>query len=42
MNSRISFICKRSAELRKGKTVEELSQRDAMLIANTEFKDGLV
>jgi len=38
INERISFICVRSAELRKGKSILELSQRDAMKMAWKELK----
>jgi hypothetical protein len=34
----ISFICLRSAELRKGKSVLELSQNEAMKMAWEEFR----
>jgi hypothetical protein len=39
-DERISFICVRSAELRKGKSVLELSQSDAMKLAWKEFNGG--
>jgi hypothetical protein len=38
-DERISFICVRSAELRKGKSILELSQSDAMRIAWKELKE---
>jgi hypothetical protein len=39
---KISFICLRSAELRKGKSVVELSQGDAMRLAWKELKASKV
>lgn len=36
-----SYVCLRSANLRKGKSVLELSNRDAMIIANREYKEAL-
>jgi len=38
-DERISFICVRSAELRKGKSTTELSQSEAMKIAWQEIKN---
>jgi hypothetical protein len=32
--NRISFVCLYSAELRKGKSIDEISQHDAFIIAN--------
>jgi hypothetical protein len=34
--NRISFICIRSAELRKGKLVNEISPHESFVIANKE------
>ena len=37
-DAKISFICRRSAALRKGKSFIELSQSDAMKLAWKELK----
>lgn len=37
-DEKISFICTRSAELRKGKSIIELSQSDAMRMAWKELQ----
>lgn len=37
-NERVSFVCRRSAELRKGKSVEEMPQSLAMRLANEEWR----
>jgi len=38
--NRVSYVCLRSADLRYGKTLTELSQSEAMKIANEEWRKG--
>lgn len=37
--NRVSYCCHRAADLRKGKTNEELSQKEAFVSANEEAKE---
>lgn len=37
MNERVSFVCKRAAQIRKG--VKYMTQSDAMKQANQEWKE---
>lgn len=39
-NERVSYVCRRAAVLRKGKTVYELRQSDAFKLANAEWTKG--
>lgn len=39
INKRVSYVCIRAAELRTGKTNNELTQSEAFKIANKEYKD---
>ena len=38
VDTRVSFVCKRAAELRIDKSESEMSQHDAFVIANKEWR----
>lgn len=39
ITGRVSFVCTRAAELRKGKEVFVMNQHDAFVLANKEWED---
>lgn len=39
-NERVSFVCTRAGQIRKGKTTAELTQKEAFVLANKEWKQN--